>query len=409
MLKVWNVVLVSLAFCLSLFGTFLTRSGVVNSIHSFTQSDDRPVVPRFHRRRGRGLDGAHRLAAAAAPLDARSSSRSSRARRRSSTTTCCSWRSASRSSGASPGRSCPRPCAARRSSSGRPYYDFFLRIFGLPLLLLMGIGPLDRLAARLAARPRTHVRLAGRRRGRRPASSCVVLGAGSSIPGLIAYTFSAFVLAAIALEFVRGTTRTARRSPASPGHARSPRSSGATGGATAATSSTSRSSCSRSGSPARARTTRSSRVGSRRGQSLAVGGYTAHLRAPHRARHRATRPRCARSWPSSRGGGRARHAGGRQELVQDRGPSRRSRTRSASARTTSRAEDLFVIAEQVNDDGSRLLPRLRQAARQPHLARGHRLPARLGDRALAGRTRGAPARGPVRARPARPWVPRPAQ
>ena len=25
---------------------------------------------------------------------------------------------------------------------GRPYYDFFLRAFGLPLLLLMGIGPL---------------------------------------------------------------------------------------------------------------------------------------------------------------------------------------------------------------------------------------------------------------------------
>ena len=38
MLKVWNVVLVSLAFCLSIFGTFLTRSGVVNSIHSFAQS-----------------------------------------------------------------------------------------------------------------------------------------------------------------------------------------------------------------------------------------------------------------------------------------------------------------------------------------------------------------------------------
>src|SRR5213595_4247892 len=38
MLKVWNVVLVALAFCLSIFGTFLTRSGVVNSIHSFSQS-----------------------------------------------------------------------------------------------------------------------------------------------------------------------------------------------------------------------------------------------------------------------------------------------------------------------------------------------------------------------------------
>src|SRR5437588_2453208 len=38
MLKVWNIVLVALAFCLSVFGTFLTRSGVVNSIHSFSQS-----------------------------------------------------------------------------------------------------------------------------------------------------------------------------------------------------------------------------------------------------------------------------------------------------------------------------------------------------------------------------------
>src|SRR5438093_1143731 len=38
MLKVWNMVLVALAFELSIFGTFLTRSGVVNSIHSFSKS-----------------------------------------------------------------------------------------------------------------------------------------------------------------------------------------------------------------------------------------------------------------------------------------------------------------------------------------------------------------------------------
>src|SRR6266852_2331706 len=38
MLKVWNMVLVALAFELSVFGTFLTRSGVINSIHSFSQS-----------------------------------------------------------------------------------------------------------------------------------------------------------------------------------------------------------------------------------------------------------------------------------------------------------------------------------------------------------------------------------
>src|SRR5512132_1851665 len=38
MLRVWNVLLVIMSFSLALFGTFLTRSGVVSSIHSFTQS-----------------------------------------------------------------------------------------------------------------------------------------------------------------------------------------------------------------------------------------------------------------------------------------------------------------------------------------------------------------------------------
>src|SRR5581483_7078917 len=42
MLKVWNVLLVVMAFCLSIFGTFLTRSGIVNSIHSFTQGSIGP-------------------------------------------------------------------------------------------------------------------------------------------------------------------------------------------------------------------------------------------------------------------------------------------------------------------------------------------------------------------------------
>src|SRR5205085_2644336 len=38
MLEVWNRVLVALAVKLSLFGTFLTRSGVIDAIHSFSQS-----------------------------------------------------------------------------------------------------------------------------------------------------------------------------------------------------------------------------------------------------------------------------------------------------------------------------------------------------------------------------------
>ncbi len=38
MLKVWNMVLVILTFFLCIFGTFLTRSGVVSSVHAFAQS-----------------------------------------------------------------------------------------------------------------------------------------------------------------------------------------------------------------------------------------------------------------------------------------------------------------------------------------------------------------------------------
>jgi cytochrome c-type biogenesis protein CcmF len=38
MMKVWNIVLVSSTFFLCIFGTFLTRSGIVNSVHAFAQS-----------------------------------------------------------------------------------------------------------------------------------------------------------------------------------------------------------------------------------------------------------------------------------------------------------------------------------------------------------------------------------
>ncbi len=38
MMKVWNIVLVSTTFFLCIFGTFLTRSGIVQSVHAFAQS-----------------------------------------------------------------------------------------------------------------------------------------------------------------------------------------------------------------------------------------------------------------------------------------------------------------------------------------------------------------------------------
>ncbi len=211
MLKVWNVVLVALAFCLSLFGTFLTRSGVVNSIHSFSQSD---IGPWFLAFIVIAVVFATTLIVWRLPLLRSTTKLESLVSREAVflynnlllVALCLTilW-----------GVAWPILSEAVRGQSvvvGRPYYDFFLRIFGLPLLLLMGIGP-------LIAWRRASLRGLGRT-FLWPAAVAVVagvvlvaLGAGSSIPGLIAYTFSAFVLAAIGLEFVRGTR--ARRALAS--------------------------------------------------------------------------------------------------------------------------------------------------------------------------------------------------
>ncbi len=39
MLKIWNLLLIVLAFEFTLFGTFITRSGIISSVHAFGQSD----------------------------------------------------------------------------------------------------------------------------------------------------------------------------------------------------------------------------------------------------------------------------------------------------------------------------------------------------------------------------------
>ena len=46
MLKLWNLTLIILTFSLTLFGTFLTRSGVVASVHAFTQGSIGRLDPK---------------------------------------------------------------------------------------------------------------------------------------------------------------------------------------------------------------------------------------------------------------------------------------------------------------------------------------------------------------------------
>jgi len=47
MMKVWNMTLIILTFCLAIFGTFLTRSGIISSVHSFATSDIGPAFATF--------------------------------------------------------------------------------------------------------------------------------------------------------------------------------------------------------------------------------------------------------------------------------------------------------------------------------------------------------------------------
>jgi cytochrome c-type biogenesis protein CcmF len=203
MLRVWNMSLVSLAFGLSLFGTFLTRSGVVNSIHSFTQSSIGPWFLGFIVAASAFAVG---LILRRLPLLRARTRLESPVSREAAflynnlllVALCLTilW-----------GVTYPILSEAVRGESltiGRPYYDFFLRVFGLPLLLLMGIGPLvawRRQSLGALARQIVWPGAAALAVG----AALVAAGAGSSRAGLVAYTFAAFVLAAIVAEFARGT------------------------------------------------------------------------------------------------------------------------------------------------------------------------------------------------------------
>src|SRR5205814_7623248 len=50
MLRVWNLSLLLATFSLTILGTFLTRSGVLDSVHAFTESGIGPAVLGFFGR-----------------------------------------------------------------------------------------------------------------------------------------------------------------------------------------------------------------------------------------------------------------------------------------------------------------------------------------------------------------------
>ena len=203
MLRVWNVVLVAGAFTLSLFGTFLTRSGVISSIHSFTQSSIGPFFLGF-------------IAVVAAASIALIFWRLPLLRARTRLESLVSREAAFLYNNLFLvalaltilwGVIYPLVSEAVRGvavSVGAPYYDFFAIVFGLPLVLLMGIGP-------VVAWRRASLRSLGRQlvwpagMALLTGAALLLAGAGTSPAGVVGYTFAAFVMTTIVLEFARGT------------------------------------------------------------------------------------------------------------------------------------------------------------------------------------------------------------
>jgi cytochrome c-type biogenesis protein CcmF len=201
MLGRWTVVLVILAFGLSIFGTFLTRSGVLSSIHSFTQS---PLGSDFLAFLALAMLAAFGIAA---------------------------WRwDALRDRRALDAPLCRESAflfnnvllvtmafvvflgtvfpivsdalVGRRVNVGPPFFDHIISPLALLLLALMGVGPL---VAWRRASP-----AAMSRNLQAPAAFGLVVGlgllaAGMQAPGaVLAFALCAFVAGTIALEYARG-------------------------------------------------------------------------------------------------------------------------------------------------------------------------------------------------------------
>jgi len=201
MLKVWNIILIVLTFTLCIYGTFLTRSGVVSSVHAFAQS---PVGPTFF-----GLVLAIVLFSAYFVwsrldlLKSKNEYESPVSREGGfllnnllfiTATFAVFW-----------GTMFPVISEAVTGSKitvGPPFFNSVMVPIGLLLLLLTGVGPL------LAWRKTSGRSL--RRQFTGPALSAIVTSATLAALGMgdvyaiISFAFAAFVVVAIILEFHRG-------------------------------------------------------------------------------------------------------------------------------------------------------------------------------------------------------------
>jgi cytochrome c-type biogenesis protein CcmF len=202
MLRVWNVTLVIVTFFLTIFGTFMTRSGVVQSVHAF--GEDRELAMMFVVFMIALLIFSFGLVIYRLPL--------LRARHELD-----SW--ASREAAflannwillfaaffvlfATMFPTISEAFTGERVTVGAPFFNKWMRPVGLMLLLLTGIGPL------LAWRKSTVKNMLDQFAW--PVTAAVVTAAGVTALGVrlwasgVCFALCAFVAGTVAQEFIRG-------------------------------------------------------------------------------------------------------------------------------------------------------------------------------------------------------------
>jgi cytochrome c-type biogenesis protein CcmF len=226
MLKVWNLFLICLTFFLTIFGTFLTRSGVISSVHAFAQSNIGSYFVWFLAIVVAGSAG---LIVWRLPL-LRSEARIESALSREAAFVANNWALLGAVLFVLVATTFPMISKALLSEAvtvGPTFYNRWMVPLGLAVLLLMGVAPLlgwrktSRGAlARAFVVPSTLAALAaigllvfGKRLGFAPlvagdlmvagATGALVRAVGSAAP-LVTFTFVVFNLAVIAQEFQRG-------------------------------------------------------------------------------------------------------------------------------------------------------------------------------------------------------------
>ena len=201
LLRTWNIALVIATFALTILGTFLTRSGVVNSVHSFTQSAIGPLLLgyfvailvlgvglllyRMNDLSDRGSIGA--------PLSREAVFLFQNVLFVAATLTVLL------------GTLYPliaEALSGAQLSIGAPYFDRVEVPIGLALLFLMGIGP--QLPWHGASRATLERQFTAPLVAAAIGAAVAVLAGMTGVAPVLTYALAAFVIATIGQEFVRG-------------------------------------------------------------------------------------------------------------------------------------------------------------------------------------------------------------